>query len=162
MTRGHEALKVMARDKFVMNCGAREVDVVAAHAHHFLFVGHRVGGEGNLNDFAAEKERADQLAFGSHHLHAPALTREFGHGDEVVVFDELDRFEGEVANHFRLFAGLDVKVFDVFESFVPVVAVAERARGFLHLVFTPGHFLFADGDDLFRCVRDHLRTEFAD
>ena len=75
---------------------------------------------------------------------------------QIVVFDKLDRFEREIANHFRLLAGFDVKVLDVFERFVPIVAVAEFARGLLHFVFAPGHLFFADGDQFFRRVGNHL------
>src|ERR1043166_5456459 len=47
-------------------------------------------------------ERADKLSLGRHHFHAPALFRQLGNSHEVVVFDKLDRFEREVANHLRL------------------------------------------------------------
>src|SRR5688572_23957472 len=153
---------MMARDQFVMDRRTREVTVVTAHAHHLLFVGHRVGGERHLDHFAAKEKRADELSLGRHHLHAPAFACEIRDGDEVVVFDELDRFEGEFANHFRLFTGFDVEVLDVFEGLVPVVAEAEFARCSFHLRLAPDHLLFADGDDLFRCVRDHFGTQLAD
>src|SRR6185503_19046376 len=144
-----------------MHSSAREVDVVAAHAHHLLLVGHRVGGEGNLNYFTAEEERAHKLSFWSHHLHPPALAREFRDRYEVVVFDKLDGFEREIANHLRLFAGFHVEIFDVFERLVPVVAVTEIARSLLHFVFTPRHLLLADRDDFFRRVGNHLRAQLA-
>src|SRR5262249_33528735 len=47
VARGHKALQVMARNQFVMHGRAREVRVVAAHAHHLLLVRHRDGGIGN-------------------------------------------------------------------------------------------------------------------
>src|SRR5437867_7004689 len=67
---GHEALQVMARDQLVKDCSTREVAVVAAHAHHLLFLRHRVGREGNQDCFTTKKEWADELALGIHHLHS--------------------------------------------------------------------------------------------
>src|ERR1044071_3168646 len=160
VTRGHKAPQVMTGNQFMMNSGACKIDIVAAHAHHLLFVGHRVGGEGNQNHFSAQKERTDKLSLRRHHLDSPRLFCEFRNGDEVVVFDKLDRFEREIANHLWLLAGFDVKIFDVFERFVPIIAVAQLARSLFHLVLTPGHLFFTDHDDFFRRVRDHLRAEF--
>ena len=110
-----------------MDSRAREMDVVAAHAHHLLLVGHRVGREGDLNHFSAEEERAHELTLRTQHLHAPAFASQVGNSHEIIVFDKLDSLECEVANHFRLLAGFDIKVLDVFERLVPIVAVTERA-----------------------------------
>src|SRR5260370_23519228 len=60
VARGHEALQVMTRDKLVKDRSAREVNIVAAHAHHLLFVRHRVRRKRNQNRFATEKERTPQ------------------------------------------------------------------------------------------------------
>src|ERR1044071_1412991 len=95
VTRGHESLKVMSGDELVMDRGAREIDVVAAHAHHLLLVRQPVGRKRDQNRFAAEKERTDELSFRRHHFHPPRFFREFGHGYEIVIFDKLDRFESE-------------------------------------------------------------------
>src|SRR5688572_31226434 len=75
VTRGHEPLQVMTGNQFVMHCGAREVRVVATHAHHFLFMRHRAGWIRNLDNFAAEKERTNKLAFRRQHLHPPRVFR---------------------------------------------------------------------------------------
>src|SRR6266545_5350103 len=71
VARSHKALQVMAWNQFVMHGRAREMRVVAAHAHHLLLVRHSVGGIGNLDHFPAQEEGADKLAFGRHHLHPP-------------------------------------------------------------------------------------------
>src|ERR1041385_34738 len=76
ITRGHETLKVVSRNQLMKDRGARERRIVAAHAHHLLFMSHGVGGIGNQNVFAAEEERTDELSFGRHHLHAPGVARE--------------------------------------------------------------------------------------
>ena len=49
----------MAGIELVKHRRAREVDVVAAHAHHLVVVIHRVGRERHLDHLAAEEERAD-------------------------------------------------------------------------------------------------------
>src|ERR1051325_12045301 len=59
IARSHEALQVMPRNELVMDGRAREIDVVAAHAHHLLLVRHRVGWKRHQYGFAAEKERTD-------------------------------------------------------------------------------------------------------
>src|ERR1700722_9545124 len=43
VARGHELLQPVAGNEFVEDRGAREVRVVAAHAHHALVIGHGVG-----------------------------------------------------------------------------------------------------------------------
>ena len=52
----------------MMNRGAAEVNVIAAHAHEFFFMTHRVGGIGDADDFAAGEKRVDALSLGGHHL----------------------------------------------------------------------------------------------
>src|SRR5437588_11534405 len=97
----------------------RKVYVVAAHAHHLLLVGDGVGGKGNQDRFAAEKEWTDELALRRHHLHPPGVARELRHSYQIVIVDELDGFQREVANHLRLLARLDVMILDVLERFLP-------------------------------------------
>src|SRR5262245_9092296 len=43
---------------------------------------------------------------------------------------------------------------------MPIVAEAQLSRGLLHLAFTPIEFFVSDGDQLFRRIRNHLRSEF--
>src|ERR687891_616761 len=119
---------MMTRNQLVMDSSAREVDVVAAHAHHLLLVGHRVRWEGDLNHFSAEEERTHELSLRTQHLHAPTFTRELGYSYQITVFDKLDRLEREIANHLGLLAWFDVQVLDVFERLVPIVAITECAR----------------------------------
>src|SRR5437588_230157 len=122
VTRSHETLQMVARNQLVKNSGPREVYVVAAHAHHLLFVRHRVCRKRHQDGFAAEKERADQLSLRSHHLHAPGVTRELRHRDQIVIVYELDRFQRQIANHLRLLTGLDVQILYVLQSLLPIVA----------------------------------------
>ena len=77
---------------------ARERWIVTAHAHHLLLMRHGVSGIRNLNCFPAEKEWADELTLRRHHLHAPRVAGELRHGDQIVIVDELDGFDREVAN----------------------------------------------------------------
>src|SRR5215510_6499596 len=96
VARSHKALQVMARDQFVMHGRAREVGVVATHAHHLLLVRHRVGWIGYLDHLAAQEERADQLSFGRHHLHPPRLASQWRHRDQIVLLDEVNRLIRQV------------------------------------------------------------------
>src|SRR5215471_16073922 len=125
IARGHEALEMMAGNQFMKDGGARKRRIVAAHAHHLLFMRHGVGRVRHENGFTAQKERADELSIRRHHLHAPRVTRKLRHGHQVVIVDELYGFLSEGANKFRLFAGFDVGVLHVLERFFPIVAIAE-------------------------------------
>ena len=112
VTGGHIPLQVMARDQLVMRHGMREMRVVAAHAHHFLLVRHGRGRVGNEDRLAAEKERADELALGRHHLHPPRIAGQRRDGNEFVLLDILDRLARLVADQLGLFAGLDIFLLD--------------------------------------------------
>src|SRR5438105_12779927 len=115
---------MMARNQFMKDSCAREMRIVTAHAHHLLLVRHGVSWIRNENCFAAEEERTYELALGRHHFHAPGVASELGHRHEIVIVDELDGFEREVANHLGLFARLDVRVLYMLKRFLPFVAVA--------------------------------------
>ena len=108
IARSDEALQMMAWDQFVKHGRPREVNVVSAHAHHLCFVAHRIRRIGDLNRLAAQKERADELAFGSHHLHSPRIARELRNRNKIVIVHELDRFKRKLSDQLRLFARLDV------------------------------------------------------
>ena len=92
-------------------------------------------------------------------MHAPTFARERRHSYEIVLLDVFDRFDSQITNQLRLFAGLNVQPLNVFERLVPIVAIAQVARGFLHLGFTPGELLISDGNQFFRSVWDHLRGQ---
>src|SRR5437879_5387386 len=122
VARAHVALQVMTRNQFVKYGGPREMNVVAAHAHHFLLVAHSIGRVRNADRLAASEEWIHELAFGRHHLHAPTFARERRHSYKLVLLDVFDRLESQIADQFRLFAGLNVQPLDVFERLVPIVA----------------------------------------
>ena len=142
----HESLQVMTGNQFMKHRGTRKVYVVAAHAHHFLFMRHRIRGEGNEDRFAAEEEWTNELPFRRHHLHAPGVARELWDGHEIVIVDELDCFQRQIADHLGLLTRFDVMVLHVLESFLPIIAITKIARSLLHLVFAPRHFLVGDLD----------------
>src|SRR5438552_15340890 len=86
VARAHVALQVMTRNQFVKYGGPREMNVVAAHAHHLLLVAHSIGRVRNADCLAAREEWIYELSFRRHHLHAPTLARERRHCHEVVLF----------------------------------------------------------------------------
>src|SRR5437773_7736344 len=98
ITRRHKSLQMMTRYELVEYSRARKMHVVAAHAHHFLLVTHAVRGEGNLYHFTPEKERAYKLSFGRHHLHAPRVASKLRYGHQIVIVNELDCFDCEIAD----------------------------------------------------------------
>ena len=104
VARGHERLEVVAGDQLVVHGGAREVDVVAAHAHQLVVVIHRVGGEGDADHLAAGEERVHLLALGRHHLHPPDFLRERRDGDEVVLLDVVFGLARQIADQVGLLA----------------------------------------------------------
>src|SRR5262249_3426912 len=90
VARTHVALQVMTGNQLMKNGGPREMNVVAAHAHHLLLVTHGAGGIRNQDRFAAKEERTHQLSLWTHHLHPPALASERRHCNEVVLIDVID------------------------------------------------------------------------
>lgn len=80
-------LKVVAWNELVMDCGSRECGVVAAHTHQFILVAHAVSWVRDDNLFAAEEERIDFLACGSHHGRLPIVLGDIWDSYEVVSLD---------------------------------------------------------------------------
>jgi hypothetical protein len=70
--------------------GAREVFIVAAHAHELLLLGHAFDRIGDAQHLAAGEEWIDALALGRHHLHAPGLGGQRRHRHQVVRLHEID------------------------------------------------------------------------
>src|SRR5438105_4511790 len=64
------------------------------------------------------------------------------------------------ANHLRLLTRLYMLVLDVFQCPVPVIAIAEIARGAFHLRLAPGLLPLRESNQLFRRVRDTFVLEF--
>ena len=48
-----------------------------------------------------------------------------GHRDEIVFLDKIYRLIRQIANHCRLFAGLDIFLFDCLKSLFPIVAITQ-------------------------------------
>ena len=142
-----------------MHGRAREVDVVAAHAHQLVLVGHRVGGERHADHLAAEEERAHLLPLGRHHLHPPDFLGERRHGDQVVLLDVVLGLARQIANQVGLLARLDVQRLHLLERRLPVVAEAHLARRLLHLGLAPGELALGDREQLLGRVGDHLGAE---
>src|SRR5262249_30666562 len=69
----HVALKLMTGNQFMKYSCAREWNIVAAHAHHLLFVSHADSRIRNADHFAASEEWIHELTLGCHHLHPPGL-----------------------------------------------------------------------------------------
>src|SRR5213080_431148 len=108
IARAHVALQVMTRNQFVKYGGPREMNVVAAHAHHFLLVAHSIGRVRDADRLAAGEEWIHELAFRRHHLHAPTFARERRHRYEVTLLDVINRLECQITDQLRLLAGLHV------------------------------------------------------
>jgi len=81
---------------------------------------------------------ASSFACANSRARAAALSR----GRAFLVFD---RLECQIADRLWLLAWLNVLTFDMFECPVPIVAIAQVARGFLQLGFTPGELFISDG-----------------
>src|SRR5215213_4000923 len=112
VTSCHELLQMVAGNKLMMRDRPREMWVVSSERHHLLLVCHAVGRIGNKDRFPAEEEGSDKLPFGRHHLHPPSVFCELRNGDELVLFDIVDRFAGEIANKFGLLSRFDVFLLD--------------------------------------------------
>ena len=102
-----------------------------------------------------EEVRIDKLSLRGHHLHSPRLLRQVGDRQQVAVLHEVRGLDGQVVDQPRLLARRHIRVFDVVEGGLPVVAVSQFARGREHLSHAPLVLRFGNGDQLLRGVRDH-------
>ena len=99
-----------------------------------------------MNRLATKKERTNQLALRRHHLHPPGVAGQLRDGHQVVIVNELDRFQRQFAYQVGLLARLDVERLHILERLHPIVAVAKLARRAFHLGFTPRVLLVGDLD----------------
>ena len=107
----------MTGNELMVYGSAGEVRIVAAHAHQLIVFFHGIGGVGDAEHFATGKEWIDELALGCHHDHPPGLFCHGWNGDQVIFFEEVDRFVIELHDRFRLFAGRYVGILYFFKRF---------------------------------------------
>ena len=161
VARGHVLLQVMAGNHLVKDRRAREVDIVAAHAHQLCLVRHRAVGNETLMTSPPVKNGFTSCCSGDIMAIRHESRQSCGNGDQVVRVEIFDRLDRQVADQGGLLAGLDVHRLDVLEGRSPVVAVAHVARGLFHFVLAPGELGLGELDQLFGRVRDHLELELA-
>ena len=159
MTIGHVALQVVPGDDLMMHRGAREVTVVAAHAHQLVGVLHLGGWVRDDDGFTAQEERVGLLRLGAHHLDAPQLFGELGDGQEVALLQEAGRLMGQLDDQLGLLAGLYMQVFHGIHRRFPVIAETDLTRGGEHLRITPSELALRDGDQLLGCIGDALVSQ---
>src|SRR4029079_17495033 len=71
ITSRNESLKMMPRVELVKNCCVGAMRIISTQAHQLFFLRHVRCRIGHENGLAAEEERCNTLALGTHHLHSP-------------------------------------------------------------------------------------------
>ncbi len=148
----------MAGDEFVWGDDAHEVAVIAAHGGDFVVVGHGVGGVGDAHGgLSVDGVGHGFLAVWRDHFETPDFFGEWGDGDEIVLFEEVDGAVGFGDGEGWLAAWGDVGEFDFFDG--SFGGGAHGGGGGGELGFAPCELAVGDFDEFLWGVGDHFVGE---
>ena len=83
---GHEVLKVVSGNEFMVNSRCRKVRIVPPHAHQLVCVIHVKVGVGNADSGSSREERVIALACGGHHADPPAVLGKLRNGNHCLLY----------------------------------------------------------------------------